>query len=295
MKMFLARFGGLLLVLGSVFGGVGVATAVEVPQLSSVVHTQNGGTSSDAAEKALRTTVSKDLSKNQYALDGGGYVNGNDVISPEGNINNAIYSQLSSDGKGKFASDLVSVTKKYTDPKVEDYNASLAKSNGVDEKTASNWFKDLKSRSGIGSRILTDILKGSINADLVTGAAWFKPFSSPLSALLGFFCIVVVSLLSLRCILDLTAITIPAFQSLADNVEGGNGGSAGGGNSRRVKIISHAARTAIKEQDSKNPVWNYFTKSAVEYIVLLIAIVFLCFNYMWEIAGMVLDGGFSLV
>ena len=288
-KQFLRRFGSIALVMGVFLGTPTLAMASTVPtSVPSIVHMENGGSSSDAASKALRTTVAKDLSKNQYALEGGGYVNGNDVISPEGSINNAIYSQLSSDGKAKFAKDLVKDTKKYTDPTTDGYNPSLAKSNGVDESTASNWYKELKSHSGIGSRVLTDILKNSINADLVTGGAWFKPFSSPLSSLLGFFCIVVVSLLSLRCIIDLTVITLPVFQSLADNIEQGN-------NTRKITIVSHAARTAIKEQDQKNPIWNYFTKSAVEYIVLLIAIVFLCFNYMWEIAGMVLDGGFSLV
>lgn len=253
----------------------------------------NAGDSNAQANKALRSTVSKDLAGNQYDLEGGGTVNGSDVISPEGDINNAILGQLSSKAQGQFTKDLVATTDKYTNPSAPDYNPSLAKSNGVDETTASNWFQELRSKSGIGSQMLTEILKKGVYADITTGSKWFKPFSGPLSTFLGFLAIAIISLMGVRSIMDLSYITIPFFQSAYTAAgltgEGGAGGS--GGSTRSFKLVSTHAVNAVKAgEEGKNAVFFYFRKAAMEYLVLFLAILFLCFNYWWEIVGVASDG-----
>lgn len=272
-----------------------VSASSIAPVISPMTDGNSAGDSNAQANKALRSTVSKDLAGNQYNLEGGGTVNGSDVISPEGEINNAILSQLSSKSQGQFAKDLVATTDKYTNPSAKDYNPSLAKSNGVDESTASNWFQELRSKSGIGSQMLTEILKKGVYADITSGAAWFKPFSNPLSTGLGFLAIAVISLLGVRSIVDISYIAIPFFQSVYTSVgiagEGASGGSGGsGGSTRSFRVVSIHAINAVKAgEEGKNAMFFYLRKSAVEYVMVFLAILFLCFNYWWDFVGVISD------
>lgn len=270
-----------------------VATSTSVSATLPMASGNNAGDSNAQANKALRSTVSKDLAGNQYDLEGGGTVNGSDVISPEGDINNAILGQLSSKAQGQFTKDLVATTDKYTNPSAPEYNPSLAKSNGVDETTAANWFQELRSKSGIGSQMLTEILKKGVYADITTGSKWFRPFSGPLSTFLGFLAIAIISLMGVRSIMDLSYISIPFFQSAytAAGLTGEGGASGSGGSTRSFKLVSTHAVNAVKAgEEGKNAVFFYFRKAAVEYLVLFLAILFLCFNYWWEIVGAASDG-----
>lgn len=242
------------------------------------------------AEKALKTQVYKDISGNQYQLDGGGTVLGSDVMTDTGDINDAIYGQMSKKGQSEFINDLVVNTKKYTDPTAEDYTTELA-TEGVDQSTADNWFTELRSHKGVGSKMLTEILKGGVRADLSAGSRWFAPFSGPLSSFLGFMAIVVISFMGIRSIVDLSYIAIPYFQTAMDRVGDGKEGG------KSIKLVSNAAKKAVEvaESGEKNPIVVYFTKAALEYIFLALAILFLCFNYMWDLAGLVMDGGMGLL
>lgn len=265
------------------------ATSI-APAISPMTEGNSAGDSNAQANKALRSTVSKDLAGNQYDLEGGGTVNGSDVISPEGEINNAILSQMSSKSQGQFTKDLIATTDKYTNPTAKDYNPSLAKSNGVDESTASNWFQELRSKSGVGSKMLTEILKKGVYADITSGAAWFKPFSNPLSTFLGFLAIAVISLLGVRSIVDISYIAIPFFQSAYTAVgiagEGASGGSNGATRSFRVVSI-HAINAVKAGEEGKNAMFFYFRKSAIEYVMVFLSILLLCFNYWWDFVGVI--------
>lgn len=252
--------------------------------------------STSDADQALRTTVAKDIAKNQYPLAGGGFVSGSDVLNPQGEVNDAIYKQLSAEGQRNFVNDMVTATKVYTDPTVESYNPTLAKANGVDDTTASNWFTELKSHSGIGSKMLGDILKRSITADLDRGSVWFKPFGSPLSSFLGFLVLAIMSLLSIRAILDLGFITIPLFQGTVERFQGtsagagaGAGGRASAGGGKNFKLVSNAAIYAVQHSNDGNPVFIYLKKAAVEYIAIAFVLLAFVFNAMWDIASIFLD------
>jgi len=213
------------------------------------------GNATQEADKALRTTVAKDLAGNTYQLSGGGTVNGSDIIKPEGTINQAIYEQLTSSAQSQFANDLMAKTDSYTEPTAQDYSPSLAKSSGVTSETKQNWFKELRSNSGLGSKLLTSTLARGVYADLDGGARWFAPFSGPLSTALGFLAILILAGTTISAVIDLAYITIPAFQVLSDAVTngGGNGNGGGGGPrpgrapaacSRAPKRLSKLRRTA---------------------------------------------------
>lgn len=251
------------------------------------------GNATQEADKALRTTVAKDLAGNTYQLSGGGTVNGSDIIKPEGTINQAIYEQLTSSAQSQFANDLMAKTDSYTEPTAQDYSPSLAKSAGVSSETKQNWFKELRSNSGLGSKLLTSTLSRGVYADLDGGARWFAPFSGPLSTALGFLAILILAGTTISAVIDLAYITIPAFQVLSDAVaNGGGNGNGGGGGLRQAsaKLVSTAARKAVEaEENGQNAVWVYFKKAAGKYLAVGFTLCFLAYNLLWSLVGTVMD------
>ena len=251
------------------------------------------GNATQEADKALRTTVAKDLAGNTYQLSGGGTVNGSDIIKPEGTINQAIYEQLTSSAQSQFANDLMAKTDSYTEPTAQDYSPSLAKSAGVSSETKQNWFKELRSNSGLGSKLLTSTLSRGVYADLDGGARWFAPFSGPLSTALGFLAILILAGTTISAVIDLAYITIPAFQVLSDAVaNGGGNGNGGGGGLRQAsaKLVSTAARQAVEaEENGQNAVWVYFKKAAGKYLAVGFTLCFLAYNLLWSLVGTAMD------
>lgn len=251
------------------------------------------GNATQEADKALRTTVAKDLAGNTYQLSGGGTVNGSDIIKPEGTINQAIYEQLTSSAQSQFANDLMAKTDSYTEPTAQDYSPSLAKSSGVTSETKQNWFKELRSNSGLGSKLLTSTLARGVYADLDGGARWFAPFSGPLSTALGFLAILILAGTTISAVIDLAYITIPAFQVLSDAVtNGGGNGNGGGGGLRQAsaKLVSTAARKAVEaEENGQNAVWVYFKKAAGKYLAVGFTLCFLAYNLLWSLVGTAMD------
>lgn len=269
--------------------------SVTAPTTVGVLPAADGngaGNATQEADKALRTTVAKDLAGNTYQLSGGGTVNGSDIIKPEGTINQAIYEQLTSSAQSQFANDLMAKTDSYTEPTAQDYSPSLAKSSGVSSETKQNWFKELRSNSGLGSKLLTSTLSRGVYADLDGGARWFAPFSGPLSTALGFLAILILAGTTISAVIDLAYITIPAFQVLSDAVTNGGGNGNGGGGLRQAsaKLVSTAARKAVEaEENGQNAVWVYFKKAAGKYLAVGFTLCFLAHNLLWSLVGTAMD------
>lgn len=269
--------------------------SVTAPTTVGVLPAADGngaGNATQEADKALRTTVAKDLAGNTYQLSGGGTVNGSDIIKPEGTINQAIYEQLTSSAQSQFANDLMAKTDSYTEPTAQDYSPSLAKSSGVSSETKQNWFKELRSNSGLGSKLLTSTLSRGVYADLDGGARWFAPFSGPLSTALGFLAILILAGTTISAVIDLAYITIPAFQVLSDAVTNGGGNGNGGGGLRQAsaKLVSTAARKAVEaEENGQNAVWVYFKKAADKYLAVGFTLCFLAYNLLWSLVGTAMD------
>ena len=269
--------------------------SVTAPTTVGVLPAADGngaGNATQEADKALRTTVAKDLAGNTYQLSGGGTVNGSDIIKPEGTINQAIYEQLTSSAQSQFANDLMAKTDSYTEPTAQDYSPSLAKSSGVSSETKQNWFKELRSNSGLGSKLLTSTLSRGVYADLDGGARWFAPFSGPLSTALGFLAILILAGTTISAVIDLAYITIPAFQVLSDAVtnSGGNGNGGGGLRQASAKLVSTAARKAVEaEENGQNAVWVYFKKAAGKYLAVGFTLCFLAYNLLWSLVGTAMD------
>lgn len=269
------------------------SASISVTAVLPAADGNGAGNATQEADKALRTTVAKDLAGNTYQLSGGGTVNGSDIIKPEGTINQAIYEQLTSSAQSQFANDLMAKTDSYTEPTAQDYSPSLAKSSGVSSETKQNWFKELRSNSGLGSKLLTSTLSRGVYADLDGGARWFAPFSGPLSTALGFLAILILAGTTISAVIDLAYITIPAFQVLSDAVtNGGGNGNGGGGGLRQAsaKLVSTAARKAVEaEENGQNAVWVYFKKAAGKYLAVGFTLCFLAYNLLWSLVGTAMD------
>ena len=269
------------------------SASISVTAVLPAADGNGAGNATQEADKALRTTVAKDLAGNTYQLSGGGTVNGSDIIKPEGTINQAIYEQLTSSAQSQFANDLMAKTDSYTEPTAQDYTPSLAKSAGVSSETKQNWFKELRSNSGLGSKLLTSTLARGVYADLDGGARWFAPFSGPLSTALGFLAILILAGTTISAVIDLAYISIPAFQVLSDAVaNGGGNGSGGGGGLRQAstKLVSTAARKAVEaEENGQNAVWVYFKKAFMKYLMVGLALCFLAYNLLWSLVGTAMD------
>lgn len=255
--------------------------------------TGNGDPDTENPVSALSNAVVESLKSNSYELANGGSVKGSSLfINTEDNVqivNDAALQQLSRSAQNKLASDIVNTTKKEVAKATTPQADGEAPKNQYNDQTASNWFKQMQSSSGIGSKMLAQALKGGIYADMNKGAEWFRPFSGPLSSFLGFMAIAVIALMGIRSILDLSYIALPFFQVAMESSEKGGNGSGGGGG---IRLVSKAAQRAVQQADNGgNPLWTYFKGAALEYIVLSLAILFLCFNYMWDIAGWVIDFG----
>lgn len=268
------------------------SASISVTAVLPAADGNGAGNATQEADKALRTTVAKDLAGNTYQLSGGGTVNGSDIIKPEGTINQAIYEQLTSSAQSQFANDLMAKTDSYTEPTAQDYSPSLAKSSGVSSETKQNWFKELRSNSGLGSKLLTSTLSRGVYADLDGGARWFAPFSGPLSTALGFLAILILAGTTISAVIDLAYITIPAFQVLSDAVTNGGGNGNGGGGLRQAsaKLVSTAARKAVEaEENGQNAVWVYFKKAAGKYLAVGFTLCFLAYNLLWSLVGTAMD------
>ena len=163
----------------------------------------------------------------------------------------------------------------------------------MSSETKQNWFKELRSNSGLGSKLLTSTLARGVYADLDGGARWFAPFSGPLSTALGFLAILILAGTTISAVIDLAYISIPAFQVLSDAVaNGGGNGSGGGGGLRQAstKLVSTAARKAVEaEENGQNAVWVYFKKAFMKYLMVGLALCFLAYNLLWSLVGTAMD------
>lgn len=62
-------------------------------------------------------------------------------------------------------------------------------------------------------------LKTDTSADFVSAQAWFRPFSSPISTVMGFLCIVIFVTLGFSFIFDVSYLVLPGFQLIVERGE----------------------------------------------------------------------------
>lgn len=203
-----------------------------------------------------KTSTVYEFSQNNYKMSDGGYAIWYTVwnqdatgTSNTGSGSNSLLSStfeaLTASAKQNFLEDAFTLANAMADDTA--YKAKNGMVTGDDEvtdETVSDFLTAMQNCSGMGSTMLASILQNT-KPDYVTANRIYKPFSGPVSTVLGLLCIVIVALLGVSIALDIFYITVPAVQLALDGDDGTGKeeGSKGVG-----KLISVAARNAVKSQ-----------------------------------------------
>lgn len=201
-----------------------------------------------------KTSTNYEFSQNNYKMSDGGYAvwytiwnQDATVTANTGSGSNSLlsstYEALTSGAKQQFLEDAFTLANAMADDTAyKAKNGMVTGDSEVTDETVSDFLTAMQNCSGMGSTLLASILQNT-KPDFVTANRWYKPFSGPVSSVIGLLCILIVALLGLSMALDIFYITIPFVQlALDDNDSDGNN------NSRLSKLVSSSARSAVKTQ-----------------------------------------------
>ena len=239
------------------------------------------------AKKNLTTYVNGQMGSNEYEVEGGGSIKGNELFkgSPtEGfTLDSDKFSKLDKDAQQRAVNDIA----QYSNEAVQSDKAK-----GVTESTVQNWWKDLQSNPGVGSKFLNVILEQT-KPDFVTANKIYKPFSGPISTVLGILSILIMAFTGLVMASDIMYIAVPPFRML---VEGDNG-------KMKSFLVTAAALNAVKAEESaqdgggtKQALGIYFKNRVIMLIILGICLFYLVQGQIYKLVGIILDlvSGFGI-
>lgn len=239
--------------------------------------------SEEQAMQNLTTYVYGKMSQEEYALEGGGSIKGADLFNgkpSEGyDLNEKEFSRLSSKAQTQVVSDIA----KYSNEAVETDTAR-----GVDESTVQNWWKNLQTKKGVGSKFMGEILKNT-KPDFVTANKIYQPFSGLVGTVMGLGAIIIMGLLGLLMVLDISYIVIPPVRLAVDD-------SRSRGNSS--KLFSYDAIYAVQvaeegggteNGEKKQALGIYFKRRVLMLIILGICLLYLVQGEIYTLVGWLLD------
>lgn len=201
-----------------------------------------------------KTSTNYEFSQNNYKMSDGGYAvwytiwnQDATVTANTGSGSNSLlsstYESLTAGAKQNFLEDAFTLANAMADDTAyKAKNGMVTGDSEVTDETVSDFLTAIQNCSGMGSTLLASILQNT-KPDFVTANRWYKPFSGPVSSVIGLLCILIVALLGLSMALDIFYITIPFVQLALDNND-----SDGNNNSRLSKLVSSSARSAVKTQ-----------------------------------------------
>lgn len=247
-----------------------------------------------AADAQLQTYVYSEMAGNQYGLEGGGYLTGQDLMElQEGGTVTLVdynFSQLDKKAQNQFGSDLM----RHMDEAADESNPHKeATTPLVTQQTTTNWLKDLQSTPGIGSKLLIEILSNT-KPDFVKANEIYAPFSGLVGTAIGLITVITMAALVLSFAIDIAYIVLPFFRENANAGEG----SAG----KVSKLVSSPARASVSEAegkgeggDSKEPMWLYIKKRFIGVLFLAIALLLLVSGEVFNAVGTIIDMGIGFV
>ena len=260
----------------------------------SVFATDSQYSESEQAKNDLSTKVQSDLSSNTYSIDGGGTYSGSDLFKQDnGNgayhINEDKFNELTSKDQTQFVQDIAdSCDKQVKDSK--DNSTGGAGTADITDSTVQNWWKELQSQKGVGSKFLNIILANT-KPDFVTANAIYQPFSGVVGTVLGLIAVLLMAFLGIVMVSDIAYIALPPVRMLVS--EGGDHGKP-----EKSKIFSHDAIYAVEcaENNSdagsgggKQALGIYLKRRIVMLIILGICLLYLVQGQIYTLVGIVLD------
>lgn len=119
-------------------------------------------------------------------------------------------------------------------------------------------------------------LQSDASADFVAAKAWFRPFSGPVSTIMGVLCLVIFVMIAVSMLFDCAYLALPAFQALLEH----------GDEHKRPFGVSREAWHANKEVETDERHRNVMSIYAGKRIPVII-IMCLCLGYV--ISGTIYD------
>lgn len=254
--------------------------------LSVFADTATQATQDEQAKRNLTTYVYGQMSQNKYEVDGGGSLSGSDLFegSPTDgyDLQEDEFQSLSSSAQTQVVEDIAE----------NSYDAvDSDKAEGVTESTVQNWWKELQTKNGVGSKFMNEILKNT-KPDFVTANAIYQPFSGLVGTILGLLSILICALLGIVMAADICYITLPPVRNFVAEDDNSNGKIA------KSKIFSHDAIYAVQcaEDTSdggsgggKQALGIYLKRRIFALILLGICLVYLLNGALYVFVGWILS------
>lgn len=236
--------------------------------------------STESATVSLTNSVYSNMSSNTYELEGGGYISGKELFTGSAekgyDLDEAKFCTLSSDAQSEAVNDIAT----YSNEKVGE--------NGVTDQTVQNWWKQLQSKNGVGTKFLNTILANT-KPDFVTANAIYKPFSGPIGTVMGVIAIAMMGFLGIVIVADIAYIVLPPVRLFVSDDEKGN-------KLVKSKIFSHDALYAVQKAESdsdngspKQALGIYLKRRIIMLIVLGICLMYLVQGQIYTFVGYILD------
>ena len=238
------------------------------------------------AKKELTTYVSSQLSQKEYAVEGGGTMKGSDLFTGSAStgydLDEAKFNKLNSAAQTELVTDIANKSYEAEDKKEK-----------ISEETVQNWWKELQTKKGAGSKFLNVILENT-KPDFVTANAIYAPFSGILGTIMGIIAVVGMALLGVVLVADIFYIVIPPVRMLVSDEQTGDGRGRRKGAS---KIFSNDAIYAIQVAEesndaggSKKQALGVYLKRRIPMLILLgICLLYLVQGQIYTFVGWVLD------
>ena len=126
-------------------------------------------------------------------------------------------------------------------------------------------------------------LSDDVNPDFARAYSWFRPFSSTVSTILGFMCLMIFCLLGLMMVFDLSYMVIPPFKALIDKPSG-----------EQPKFISKEAFAAVKTSEQENQGYKsalgiYFKLKVKQIVILGICLLYLVGGKIYDLVALIID------
>ena len=237
------------------------------------------------ARDSLTVAVHSSMIGKSYEVEGGGSLDGGDLfVKNDSNgydLDEAAFQSLTSSAQSDVVSAIASAS-----------NATIG-TNGVTESTVQNWWKQLQTLDGVGTKFLNTILQNT-KPDFVTANAIYQPFSGVVGTVLGLIAVLLMAFLGIVMVADIAYIALPPVRNLVAD----DNGDRSGHKIAKSKIFSHDAIYAVQcaENDTdggsgggKQALGIYLKRRIVMLIVLGICLMYLVQGQIYVFVGWVLD------
>lgn len=254
--------------------------------MSSIALFASSATPDAQAHRDLTIYVQSQMSNKEYAVDGGGTIEGADLFdgSPTDgyDLNEDEFQTLTSAAQAEVVSDIA-----------ENSNAAIDETDTVSESTVQNWWKELQSKDGVGSKFLNEILKNT-KPDFVTANAIYEPFSGLVGTVLGVIAVLLMAFLGIVMVCDISYIALPPVRNLVADDDGDKSGHK----IAKSKIFSHDAIYAVQCAENntdggsgggKQALGIYLKRRIVMLIILGICLMYLVQGQIYTFVGWILN------